>query len=213
MAGQKDFYQVSGDKEIPERIETPCQSDQINLRFVDGNHVDRNALESNPDCPLTQLEFTPELESLFGFKEEKLRSSLKVLFGPRTNLKDFAQLQTQALTGQESHAFLIFYKRNGDEVACLVRARLAEPNKKNRTIYLSVKVTDQQSERAVSLDSWTGQSSVGENSDLRSRSNSPQQWCLEDAPVSWTLEMDPAVLIHMKAVRKALHASRRVKDI
>ena len=79
-----------------------------------------------------------DMVGLFGFKQELLQRSLKVMYGPLTDMRAFMELQKRGFYGHESESgSFTFYKMNGDTIPCQARVISTIVNN-NRAIRISI---------------------------------------------------------------------------
>jgi hypothetical protein len=194
-AGQEnfDFLEV---KVCPNHVDLPCGAGHIDFVGDAGEHPTLTILETEPDRAFCA---NAELVTLFGFKPEQLQRSLKIISGPLTDMKSFMDLRKRAFSGQETECLFTFYKRNGDETACQVQASpiMIEGS---RAIRLSMLVVSRQTGLTnICLEPPIGKCFCESKSD-------PFLFLNLDDPTP--TEIDPAVMIHIRAVRAAALTSR-----
>jgi hypothetical protein len=156
-------------------------------------------LESSPDRAYSPSE---DMLKLFGFKKEQLQRSLKQIFGPYTNSKNFTEFLKTAFAGLECADYFTFYKRNGDELGCHARASLTEVEG-IRAVRLSLQVTGGSDHSPCSVGFLETTCSPCRN----------RVQAFADIDKATTLpEIDNAVIIHMKAVRMAAISAQAARQ-
>ena len=130
---------------------------------------------------------------LFGFKSEETRRSLKMIFGPSTNLTLLQELVSDANFSNGRSESFVFYHKSGDEVPCTVTAMTTPSEGLPLTkLYFYSKKPNVE----FKLNSMTGDSMFSLETDLSLGS----------------VQVDNSVLIHMRAMSRAVAASRLCKN-
>ena len=166
------------------------------------------------DYPYRVFQQTPEFSKMFGFTDEELRMvSLRVIFGPDTDVKRLqATISNVVRSGEEAGCFT-FYKKNGDDVKFPLRGYLT-----NFDGCEACRLDFAALEFAAGNDLPSGSRSETKTEPSQAKPPSPEspdtfimRACMEQqhtspaAPV--TGEVDRAVLLHIRAIRRAAAAA------
>ena len=154
----------------------------------------------NSQLPNRVLSLDASFETTFGFKKEELQRSLRMIAGPNTDMKGFNDLISTCLRDLQSERTLIFYKKNGDEVKCNVKG--------NCTLFEGSVAARLEFETSVSEDE---EEAVCTFFDINtaSKSDSSKKETDPSGDLAPRADIDPAVIIHMKAVQRAAQAAKR----
>jgi hypothetical protein len=157
---------------------------------------------------------------LFGFRADEVQKSLRWITGPKQDAADFQSLISGCAQGRQSEREFTFYRKDGLDVPCFIQMRLSQYDGKN-AIRVDFNLLKGHSEQpAIDCcppveNEKPAQQEFNFSRSQRSVSVSDSGWSDRAGAVNRDLEdrgldaLDPAVFLHMKAVRRAAKAGRR----
>jgi hypothetical protein len=187
-----------------------CRADDISsdasLTVHRPNEQARSAVIS-ADYPYRVFQQTPEFSKMFGFKEsEHGLVSLRILFGPDTDLAKLKAMVSNIIRSGEHEDWFTFYKKNGDDLKTLLRGNLIQFDGRNAC---------QLNFEGLIFEAGNDLPSSASKSDLGPEPNYVKSFAAAQNKVQhiWSpysptsvpsfVGMDRAVLLHIKAIRKA----------
>ena len=142
-----------------------------------------------PEFPYRICAVTESFSSLLGFNAKELtNSSLRLVFGPQTDLKGIKKIICE--DSADDSVFLL-YKRNGDEIRCSIASRVSSTPENPAISTITIVCHESESIRTV-------RSAMQENTDQQSFSE----------PVGTSgFSTDPALRAHLNAIRRLRRVS------
>ena len=133
-------------------------------------------------------------ENVFGFKTEEIQRSFLKMTGPSTDMSAFKEFIACSRRDSKSECNLVFYKKNGDEFICDVIGSSTFLDGA-AAILLEFKSKDvlECEEEKISENISCGLDEL----------------LISSLSCGTAAEIDPAVIIHMKAVQRAVQAAAR----
>ena len=160
------------------------------------------------------VDHSASFSDLFEFKRDELNgSSLRLIFGPESDTKRLQMIIMNSVHHVGESGSLVFYKKNGDQVICKIRACATTID----GCEVSGLVFDVQDWNIMSLGNDIPSSLP---SKPESQKKSMDHTSIEKLEIiaqdrSWsspdmsTTSIDPAVFLHMKAVQEAASAAHK----
>ena len=84
-------------------------------------HVETPAFILLETAPDRAFRANTQVSDMFGFHVEQLQRTLRIICGPLTDVRKFAELREKGFQGCESVGNITFYNRTGDAMACQVQ--------------------------------------------------------------------------------------------
>ena len=170
----------------------------------------RESAVISPDYPYRILQQTPAFSKMFGFMNQGLGLvSLRVVFGPDTDEKKLHTTIASIVQSGEQADYFTFYKRNGDDVRFLLRGFFIKFNGRD-----ACQLNINESELAAGNDLPSASKLELRFGASHSKPSCPTTFTFaRDETLQFrnsaspaipdTSKVDQAVLIHIKAIRKA----------
>ena len=157
------------------------------------------------------VDHSASFSDLFEFKRDELNgSSLRLIFGPESDTKRLQMIIMNSVHNVGEGGSLVFYKKNGDQVICKIRA------------YATTIDGCDVSGLVFDVQDWMLRNDIPSSlpSKPESQKKSMDHTSIEKLEIiaqdrSWsspdmsTTSIDPAVFLHMKAVQEAASAAHK----
>ena len=169
----------------------------------------------NFETPHRVLTVSSQFEDLFGFQAEEVKRSLRYLTGPKTDTAEFESLVSSCSKGNRSEKIMTFYRKDGHDVQCVLQMSPAQHNGRPaiRADFNPDRANCERHEIASCTaisEERPGLKSMRAPGPQRSVSVSDSGWLDRPEAISRNFEaLDPAVVLHMKAVQRAAKAGQR----
>ena len=174
-----------------------------------GDHMPPPILILACVSPHYVLQANTKFEDMFGFRAAELQRLLRNITGPKTDAKTFRSLISNGAREQQSENLLVLYRKDGHELPCRLNVYPSEHEGESTTTIEFNPITKQSErrEKECDLDEQIFDQKMSSQLSLKLVTSSLQQGNRTQAVV------DPAVLLHMKAVQRAAKASRRKQQL
>jgi len=183
--------------------------------LIPHRHESELSVVISVDYPYRVLQQTSAFSKIFGFMDEELRMvSLRVIFGPDTDVKKLQTTISNIVRFGEQADCFTFYKKNGDDVkfplrGCMIRFNGCEACRLDFDALEFAAGNDLPSGSRSEIQAELSNTKPSSPAPFICAGNEKRQFRkLASAAVPATSEVDPAVLLHIKAVRKAAAASK-----
>jgi hypothetical protein len=148
------------------------------------------------DYPFRILKATASFAEVLGFRPEDLNgSSLRLCFGPCTDVHKLKKILQNK--GQDDNDRIIFYRKNGDEVACSIQSSCTHMPSGETLSSIAI----------LSYRSSTVSDGLRTETERNPITTSTFDAGVPEASVDPSLIHDPGLLMHLRAIRRSRRSS------